>query len=214
MKNIERLLKLQNVILLAVFILLAIPAAAADGSALYASCSACHGLNGEGNQKIGAPNIGGMAKWYVVRQLENFSSGKRGADKADSFGAQMRAAALMLTTDAQRQALATHTAALPSRTAQAVASGDSIELTKGRNQFNAICSSCHASNARGNPALGAPSLVGLDVTYAERQLKAFREGQRGAHPDDKWGAQMRVGASMLADMKSGRDALAYIATLK
>ena len=88
------------------------------------------------------------------------------------------------------------------------------ELTNGRNQFNAICSSCHGGSARGNQTLGAPGLIGLDITYAERQLRAFREGQRGTHPDDKWGAQMRVGASMLPNLKSGRDALVYATGLK
>ncbi len=214
MKNIKRLWKLAKAIFLALLMWLAAPVFAADGKALYARCSACHGLNGEGNQKLGAPNIGGMAHWYVVRQLENFSAGRRGVDKTDLFGAQMRIAAMAVTTDEQRQALATHIAALQRRPALAVAVSSPLDLTKGRNQFNAICGSCHGSAARGNPTLGAPNLIGLDTTYAERQLKAFREGQRGGHPDDKWGAQMRVGASMLPDLKSGRDALAYVATLK
>ncbi|MBP6108399.1 MAG: c-type cytochrome [Rhodocyclaceae bacterium] len=195
-------------------VVFALPLLAADGKRLFASCAACHGARGEGNTQLGAPNIAGMASWYVSRQLANFAVGSRGSDNADRYSTQMREAAKALVSDDQRQAVSQHIASLPP---QPVASSGKVsvaDVANGRSQFNAICSSCHGSAARGNPTLSAPSLVGLDATYAERQLKAFREGRRGAHPDDKWGAQMRVGATMLADMKSGRDALAYIATLK
>lgn len=187
---------------------------AADGKPLFVTCIACHGARGEGNAQIGAPNIAGMASWYLSKQLGNFASGKRGADKADRYGAQMREAVKVLASEDQRLAVAQYIANLPPQPMQSNWKVSPAELANGRNQFNAICSSCHGSVARGNPTLGAPGLIGLDSTYAERQLKAFREGQRGAHPEDKWGAQMRVGASMLPDMKSGHDALAYIATLK
>ena len=187
---------------------------AADGKALFSTCSACHGAGGEGNVKVGAPNIAGMASWYTARQLANFSSGKRGTDKADAFGAQMRAASMAVNSDEQRDAVAKYIASLPSREAAATTSSKPADLANGRNQFNAICSSCHGGSGRGNLTLGAPGLIGLEITYAERQLRAFREGQRGAHPDDKWGAQMKVGASMLPNLKSGRDALVYAAGLK
>lgn len=189
-------------------------ALAADGKALFLTCSACHGSGGEGNVKIGAPNIAGMPSWYTERQLANFSSGKRGTDKADDFGAQMRAASVAVNSDEQRDAVAKYIESLPSRAANLNSKGNPADLTNGRNQFNAICSSCHGGTGRGNKALGAPSLVGLEITYAERQLRAFRGGQRGNHPNDKWGAQMKVGASMLPNLKSGRDALVYAAGLK
>lgn len=210
-KKVNALPRFLTLLFLVVF---ALPLLAADGKKLFASCVACHGARGEGNAQLGAPNIAGMASWYVSRQLANFASGSRGSDNADRYGTQMREAAKVLISDDQRQAVSQHIASLPP---QPVASSGKVsvaDVANGRSQFNAICSSCHGSAARGNPTLSAPSLVGLDATYTERQLKAFREGRRGAHPDDKWGAQMRVGATMLADMKSGRDALAYIATLK
>lgn len=187
---------------------------AADGRTLFTTCSACHGSSGEGNVSIGAPNIAGMPAWYTARQLANFSSDKRGTDKADTFGAQMRAAAMSVNSDEQRDALAKYIASLPGRAAKLNTNSNPAELVNGRNQFNAICSSCHGGSGRGNQALGAPGLVGLEISYAERQLRSFREGQRGAHPEDKWGAQMRVGASMLPNLKSGRDALMYAAGLK
>ena len=196
------------------FLILAGPASALDGKALFSSCAACHGTRGEGNTKIGAPNLAGMAPWYVTRQLANFAVGKRGADNGDRYGNQMREAVKVLTSDDQRNAVADHVAKLtpqPARSAEKISAAD---MANGRSQFNAICSSCHGSGGRGNPTLGAPSLIGLDTAYAERQLVAFRDGSRGKHPDDKWGAQMRVGASMLPNAKSIRDVAAYLTTLK
>ena len=54
-------------------------ALAADGKALYNTCTACHGAKGEGNRALGAPNIAGMDAWYLSKQLENFTLGRRGS---------------------------------------------------------------------------------------------------------------------------------------
>ena len=66
------------------------------GQALYATCAACHGAGGEGNAGLNAPRLSVQQDWYLVRQLENFKSGARGAHADDGFGAQMRPMAMML----------------------------------------------------------------------------------------------------------------------
>lgn len=188
--------------------------AAPNGKTLFLSCSACHGQAGEGNAAIGAPNIAGADTWYVERQLNNFSSGIRGAGAGDKFGALMRGAVTVLKSDAERNTVSTYISSLPKTKSPAALKAD---LVNGSTQFNAICSSCHGSHGHGNQALGAPNLVGVDPVYMERQITSFRSsgnGARGAHKDDKWGAQMRVGAGMLPDTKSVRDVIAYIGTLK
>ncbi len=200
-----------RVVAFSILLVVAVGSLAADGKAIYATCSACHGVAAEGNAKIGAPNIGGMDVWYIERQLANFSSGVRGAGAADSFGAQMRAAVSAIKSDAERTAVAAYVAALPAKKVTGAAKAD---MANGSTQFNAICSSCHGSHGKGNKMLGAPSLVGIDPGYLERQIIAFRSGTRGSHKDDKWGAQMRVGAGMLPDTKSVRDVLAHVGTLK
>ena len=63
----------------------------AHGKALYASCVACHGAKGEGNQALQAPALASRSDWYLVTQLGNYQKGLRGADARDTFGAQMRA---------------------------------------------------------------------------------------------------------------------------
>ena len=55
----------------------------------------------------------------------------------------------------------------------------------------ALCAACHGPNAEGMAALNAPANAGQDPWYMTRQLKNFKAGIRGAHPDDAFGAQMR-----------------------
>lgn len=74
------------------------------------------------------------------------------------------------------------------------------------------CSTCHGVDGGGNTAMNAPSLVSLDGWYVERQLKAFRDGLRGAHAGDQYGAQMRPMAMSLSDETIGVLA-AYIGRL-
>ena len=85
---------------------------AAAGKTAYTTCAACHGANGEGNQALNAPRLAGQHDWYVVRELQNFKSGLRGADAKDTFGAQMRPMAATLADDAAINNVATYIATL------------------------------------------------------------------------------------------------------
>ena len=185
---------------------------AADSKAQYASCAACHGQKGEGNKALGAPNIAGMDAWYVKAQLESFAKGYRGTKPGDTFGAQMRAGSMALTTPADRAGMAAFVAKLPKQTVASKASGKA-NLANGSTQYNALCSACHAANGKGNQALGAPRLAGTDQVYLARQYGNFRKGLRGSHPADKLGKQMAAISKML-DPKAEQDVLAYIGTLK
>lgn len=73
---------------------------AAHGKALYQSCSACHGANGQGNQSLHAPALAQRTDWYLVTQLRNYRAGLRGSNRADVNGQQMRAMAVTLPNDA------------------------------------------------------------------------------------------------------------------
>lgn len=187
-------------------------ASSANGKALYTSCAACHGSKGEGNRALGAPNIAGMEAWYLNTQLENFASGKRGTKPGDSYGAQMRAGSGAVNTPAKRASIVAYVAKLPKVNVKATATGK-VNLANGSTQYNALCSACHAANGKGNQALGAPSLVGIDNVYLTRQFTAFRTGKRGYHVNDKLGKQMAA-ISKILDAKAEPDVIAYISTLK
>lgn len=66
------------------------------GKSLYASCTACHGAKGEGSEALNSPALANRTDWYLVRQLENYKNGLRGADLKDTIGAPMRAVAATL----------------------------------------------------------------------------------------------------------------------
>lgn len=85
---------------------------AAAGQALYGTCAACHGVQAEGNAALNAPTLVIQQDWYIVRQLENFKSGARGAHADDAFGAQMRPMAMMLADAAAMKNVAAYIASL------------------------------------------------------------------------------------------------------
>jgi cytochrome c oxidase subunit 2 len=72
---------------------------AESGKTHYATCAACHGVDGKGNEALGSPNLTIPNDWYLVTQLQNFKSGARGSHPADSYGMQMRASVQLLTDD-------------------------------------------------------------------------------------------------------------------
>jgi len=85
---------------------------AAKGAALYAPCSGCHGLNGEGMQAVGAPPLAHTSDWYLRTQIKNYQQGIRGSDPRDVGGAAMRPMALVLADDQAIKDLLAHVATL------------------------------------------------------------------------------------------------------
>jgi len=61
------------------------------------------------------------------------------------------------------------------------------------------CLVCHGTDARGNPAIGAPALVPLGADYLRRQLEGYRSGRRGRDGRDVFGAEMQPIAALLDD---------------
>lgn len=101
--------------LAATLVCLSTGAMAADaerGKTLYATCGACHGPNGEGMQALNAPRLAGQEAWYVIRQLQNFKTGVRGSNPADTFGLQMAPMAQILPDDAAIEDVAAYVQSL------------------------------------------------------------------------------------------------------
>lgn len=188
-------------------ILMCSPASfAADGQKLFAQCVACHGNKGEGNTTLNAPAIAGQDAAYLERQLHNFRNRRRGTDKSDALGAQMQAAATVLTDDAVAK-VASYAANLPKTVNALPARGN---LHNGNNQYQGKCGACHGGTAEGNPALKAPRLAGLDAPYIKRQFAHFRDGVRGTDPQDTPGRQMAMMAKTLPTERDLDDIIAFI----
>jgi cytochrome c oxidase subunit 2 len=72
----------------------------ANGQALFEpTCGVCHSENGEGIWAVNAPKLQGMSDWYLVRQLQNFKTGVRGAHPGDEYGFQMTSMVQALRDD-------------------------------------------------------------------------------------------------------------------
>ncbi len=91
------------------------PAGAGDastGETLFGTCIMCHAADAKGNIAMNAPNLTLLQDWYIVRQLQNFRSGARGAHADDGFGAMMAPMAKMLPNDQALQDVAAYVATL------------------------------------------------------------------------------------------------------
>ena len=80
----------------------------------------------------------------------------------------------------------------------------------------ASCVSCHGAEGEGikNDVFAAPRLAGQSAWYLKKQLMKFKDGKRGAHPEDKMGAQMVPFAKLLPDDAAVDAVIAEILEMK
>ncbi len=183
---------------------------AAAGKALYGTCAACHGAQGEGNKAMNAPRLTGQGEAYVARQLNNFKKGVRGSDSRDMLGMQMAGMAKILADDTAVANVTAYIESLPVVASPVTVKGDA---GVGKGLYMA-CMACHGADGKGVVAMNGPSLAGQADFYLVTQLKNFKAGIRGAHADDVFGKQMAPMANLLADEAAINNVVAYINTLK
>jgi cytochrome c oxidase subunit II len=183
-----------------------IAADTAAGQALYAVCSACHGAQAEGNRALNAPKLSGQASWYLIRQLQNFKAGMRGANDQDAYARQMSPFAALLADEAAVRNVVAYISSLPEVRPASTVLGNP-ETGK---RLYTNCIACHGASGQGIWATNAPRLANMSDWYLQRQLQDFRHGLRGAHPQDFNGAQMAAMAKILSDERDVKDLLDYI----
>lgn len=76
----------------------------------------------------------------------------------------------------------------------------------------AVCTACHGVAGEGLAALNGPKISGQEDWYLRRQLRYYKSGARGAHPEDIFGQQMAPMVITLADDQAIEDVIAYIQT--
>jgi len=172
-------------------------------------CSTCHGVQLMGNPITKAPRLSSMESWYIEQQLESFKNGWRGAHEGDVAGMEMQPMAAALS-DEQIAEAARYVAATRSAAPASTVSGN---VEKGKALYG-TCSACHGPAGEGNLALGSPQLTVANDWYLVTQLKNFRNGNRGSHPRDTYGMQMRANARLLTDDQAITDLVSYISTLQ
>ena len=144
------------------------------GEASYtAVCAACHGA--DGNSAIAVnPTLAQQHPEYLVKQLQEFKSGKRN-------NAVMKGFATMLT-DEDMKNIAYWVASKPAKAGFAkdkdlVTLGERIYRGGIADRNSAACAGCHSPNGAGIPAQ-YPRLSGQHADYTVAQLNTFRDGTR------------------------------------
>ena len=206
------------------------PNEAVSGEELFAACVLCHGTQAQGSERRDSPALAGLEPWYLERQMQNFKAGIRGYQYEDIPGQAMHFASGLLRDDATIKRVATYVASLepglppddntiserpyiwdsPYAGLDAAIEADAAA---GEKIYTVTCVVCHGADGTGNAALGAANLTYLADHYLIRQLQYFRDGVRGAHPDDTYGKQMAAIATTLTDDQSIADVVAYIQSL-
>jgi cytochrome c553 len=161
----------------------------AKGEASYgAVCAACHGADGNSGTPAN-PKLAQQQPEYLVKQLQEFKSGKR----ANAIMSGMVAA---LSDDDMRNIAAwlASKKAKPgfAKDKELVALGERIYRGGVADRNIAACSGCHSPNGAGIPAQ-YPRLSGQHADYTVSQLTGFRDGVR------KNSLQMTQVASKLND---------------
>ena len=185
-------------------------ASALADDAYQTHCASCHGALGAGNLSLGAPNLTLFSNAYLERQLRGFQEGWR--DTTDPYTQTMSAAVGALDAGVVAEALL-GIDQLPDLREISVAKPAAGNADRGADLYTAYCGACHGTNAGGNDALGAPTLLGLDAHYLARQYRHFSEGRRGFHVDDRYGKQMNRLSRSLKDPSLIDDVSVYVAQL-
>ncbi len=146
----------------------------AKGEAAYgAVCAACHAADGNSTTPVN-PKLAQQHPEYLVKQLQEFKSGKRANAVMSGMVAalsdeDMRNIGFWLASKQAKPGFA--------KDKDSVALGERIYRGGIPDRQVAACAGCHSPNGAGIPAQ-YPRLSGQHADYTAAQLVAFRDGVR------------------------------------
>jgi cbb3-type cytochrome c oxidase subunit III len=178
------------------------PDLAAGEARFTAVCAACHGAGGNSGTPAN-PKLAQQHPDYIVKQLQEFKSGKRQNPIMQGFAAQL--------TEQDMKNVAAYVGSQQAKPGFAkdkelVVLGEKIYRGGAQNRQLPACAGCHSPNGAGIPAQ-YPRLGGQHADYTASQLVAFRDGIRKNSP------QMSAIAAKLNDREI-RAVADYIAGLR
>ena len=210
-------------LVLAVCLGLALPAAAqnlANGREIHLICAGCHGKHAQGGKNGLYPRLAGQRAAYIEEQLLSFRSRRRlnipmlpytsERELPDSDVADIAAylSSIRLTTRPPTFASAAD-AVRRREEIDRVFTVERVEgdVTQGRGLFGKECGGCHARNGRGRSNF--PMLVGQYPNYLQRQMDAYRRGER-PHDEELPGK----GVLMALSTDDMRNILAFLTAIQ
>jgi cytochrome c553 len=160
----------------------------AKGQQLATTCLACHTADGSRGAPAN-PIIAGQHPEYLVKQLQEFKSGKR-------KNAVMQGMVAALSEEDMKHLAAFYASksVKPGFAKVKATVGLGEQIWRGGIISKAVpaCAGCHLPNGAGMPAQ-YPRLAGQHADYTEAQMLAFRSGARGNN------AQMSAIAAKMSD---------------
>jgi cytochrome c553 len=162
----------------------------AKGQALAQVCAACHTADGSRGSPAN-PILQGQHPEYLVKQLQEFKSGKRNNAIMKGFAANL--------SDEDMKHIAAFYA---SKTAKPGAAKNKDTIRLGEKIYRGgitaksvpACAGCHGPTGSGIPAQ-YPRLGGQHADYTESQMNGFRAGTRANS------AQMMTIAAKMSDLE-------------
>ena len=172
------------------------------GEASFAVCASCHAADGNSSTPVN-PKLAQQHPEYLVKQLQEFKSGKRANAVMAGFAAglsedDMKNISFWLASKKAKTGFA--------KDKELATLGERIYRGGIQERQIAACAGCHSPNGAGIPAQ-YPRLAGQHAEYVASSLTAYRDGTR------KNNLQMSQNAAKLNDREI--KALAdYIAGLR
>jgi len=148
------------------------------GQAKAATCSACHGMDGN-SLNPEWPSLAGQHEPYILAQLKAFKAGNRQNPLMSPMA--------MILSDEDMADLAAYFSSQAARGGET----DPSRLKLGQRVYRSgkpdaqvmACAGCHGPSGRGNAPAAYPSIQGQHATYVAAQLRAYKAGTRSSDPN-------------------------------
>lgn len=144
------------------------------GEELVGTCAACHGQAGKQPIMDVYPRLSGIGERYFYEQLVDIKNKDRVIPEMTGQLDDM--------SDQDLKDIAAYYDAqeMPEDEASAELVDAGEKLYRGGNLSSNVpaCSACHGPAGKGNEPAGYPALSGQKAAYTEKQLKAYKKGDR------------------------------------
>jgi cytochrome c553 len=158
---------------------------AAAGESKVAMCAGCHGS--DGNSMVASfPKLAGIGEKYITQQLRMVKSGERvivemtGILNGSSDQDLQDMAAYYNSKTRQTSGAQDITLVGISNPEEALDYGENVYRGGNLKTGVAACTGCHSPSGNGNGPAGYPGLGGQHADYIEKQLLAYRRGERAS----------------------------------
>ncbi|MBT3276803.1 cytochrome c4 [Candidatus Thioglobus sp.] len=144
---------------------------AAKGKVKSATCTACHGANGN-SMVPNFPKLAGQGERYLLKQLQDFKTNKRQDGLMAGIVAALTAEDMAnLSAYFSKQVIAQ---GVTSKAAN-IALGEKLYRGGDKERGIVACMACHGPQGAGIPSAGFPALASQHTAYTSKQLKDFRQ---------------------------------------